>query len=72
MIKPSSYIRNIKPFQMALLQKLQEKFPKLKTVPRLLFFALREYFEQEKEIARLKRIIEYKQAKIEKLQELTT
>lgn len=72
MIKPSCYIRNIKPFQMALLQKLQEKFPKIKTVPRLLFFALREYFEQEKEIARLKRIIEYKQAKIEKLQESTT
>ena len=54
---------------MKQLQKLQEKFPKLKTVPNLLFFALREYFEQEKEIARLKRIIEYKQGKIEKLQE---
>ena len=69
MIKNSSYIRFINPFQIGLLQKLQEKFPKLKTVPNLLFFALREYFEQEKEIARLKRIIEYKQAKIEKMQE---
>lgn len=71
MIKTSTYIRFINPFQIMQLQKLQEKFPKVKTVPNLLFLALREYFEQDKEIERLKRIIEYKQAKIEKLLEPT-
>jgi hypothetical protein len=68
MIKPSCYIRNIKPKQLQQLEQLQAKFPTLKTVPRLLFFALYEYFDQQKEIDRLKRIIAYKQAKIERLQ----
>ena len=69
MIKTSTYIRKIKTKQLQQLSKLQEKFPKLKKVSSLLFFALSEYFEQEKEIERLKRIIQYKQDKIEKLTE---
>ena len=67
MINTSTYIRFINPYQIKLLEKLQTKFPKLKKVSSLLFFALYEYFEQEKEIERLKRIIVYKQEKIEKL-----
>ena len=67
MIKQSTYIRKIKPKQLQQLEKLQTKFPMLKKVSSLLFFALYEYFEQEKEIERLKRLIIYKQSKIEKL-----
>jgi hypothetical protein len=67
MISTSTYIRKINPKQLKLLQKLQEKFPKLKKISSLLFFALHDYFEQEKEIARLKRLLIYKQNKIEKL-----
>lgn len=67
MIKTSTYIRKINTKQLQQLAKLQEKFPKLKKVSSLLFFGLSEYFEQEKEIERLKRIIQYKQDKIIKL-----
>ena len=44
-----------------------EQSEKLKTVPDILFFALNQYHEMKKDIARLNRIIEYKQSKIETL-----
>jgi|GEM_PF-2704781 len=63
MIKNSTHIRKFTPKQRQLLELVAEA-KKLKTVPDILFFALENYIEQEKEIARLKRIIEYKQKKI--------
>lgn len=69
MIKNSTYIRKIQAKQIKQLETLQEQQPKLKKVSSLLFFALNGYLEQNKEIERLKRIIQYKQNKIEKLSE---
>lgn len=66
MIKTSTYIRSFTAKQRKQLEQLQEQ-TKLKTVPDLLFFSLDSYLDQQKEIARLKRIIEYKQKKIERL-----
>ena len=63
MIKNSTHIRKFTPIQRQLLEKVA-KAQKLKTVPDILFFALENFIEQEKEIARLNRIIEYKQKKI--------
>ncbi|WP_376777441.1 hypothetical protein [Flavobacterium covae] len=66
MIKNSTYIRSFTPQQRKQLQEVQEA-QGFKTVPEILFFALEQHLEQKKEIERLKRIIEYKQRKIEKL-----
>lgn len=66
MIKNSTYIRNFTPTQRKQLEQVQAK-QKIKTVPEILFFTLESYLEQQKEIARLNRIIQYKQNKIEKL-----
>ena len=63
MIKNSTHIRKFTPRQRQFLEQVA-KAQKLKTVPDILFFALDNYIEQEKEIARLNRIIEYKQKKI--------
>lgn len=68
MIKASVYIRSFTAKQRKQLESVGE-LEKLKTVPKILFFALDKYFDQQKEIARLNRIIAYKQKKIEKLQE---
>lgn len=68
MIKSSTYIRSFTPVQKKQLEKISED-EKLKTTPEILFFALENYFEQKKEIARLNRIIQFKQNKYEKLNE---
>lgn len=66
MIKNSTYIRNFTPKQRSQLETVAES-KKLKTVPEILFYSLDKYLDQEKEIARLNRLLEYKQKKIEKL-----
>lgn len=66
MIKNSTYIRNFTPQQRKQLETVAAS-KKLKTVPEILFFTLDNFLEQEKEIARLNRIIQYKQNKIDKL-----
>lgn len=66
MIKNSTYIRNLTAKQRKQLETVAAA-KKLKTVPKILFYTLDKFIDQEKEIARLNRIIEYKQNKIEKL-----
>lgn len=65
MIKNSTYIRSFTSEQRKNLEKVQTE-QGFKTVPEILFFALDKYLDQKAEIARLKRIIEYKQKKIER------
>lgn len=67
MIKSSTYIRSFTLQQRRNLEKLQQQ-KGFKTVPEILFFALDKYLEQDTEIERLKRIIQYKQNKIERLE----
>lgn len=67
MIKSSTYIRSFTQQQRRNLEKLQQQ-EGFKTVPEILFFALDKYLEQDAEIERLKRIIQYKQNKIERLE----
>lgn len=66
MIKNSTYIRTITANQRKQLEVVGAA-KNLKTVPKILFYTLDQYLEQEKEIARLNRIIQYKQNKIEEL-----
>lgn len=66
MIKNSTYIRGFTSEQRKNLEKVQTQ-EGFKTVPEILFFALDNYLDQKAEIERLKRIIEYKQKKIESL-----
>ena len=66
MIKNSTYIRSFTITQRLQMERVQSK-NKLKTVPDILFFCLDNYLDQLKEIARLNRIIEYKQKKIDNL-----
>lgn len=66
MIKNSTYIRGFSPKQRKQLEALQAQ-TKLKTVPDLLFYALDNYDDKQKEVERLKRIIALKQKKIEAL-----
>lgn len=68
MIKNSTYIRCFSPRHRKQMEEIQEQ-QKIKTVPEILFFALDGYLDQQKEIQRLKRIIEYKQKKIENLKQ---
>ncbi|WP_395043146.1 hypothetical protein [Flavobacterium sp.] len=68
MIKNSTYIRTFTPLQRKQLQ-LVEQQEKLKTVPDILFYALDKFLDQQKEIERLKRIIEYKNKQIQSLNE---
>jgi len=67
MIKSSTYIRSFTQHQRRNLEKLQQQ-KGFKTVPEILFFALDKYLEQDAEIERLKRIVQYKQNKIERLE----
>lgn len=67
MIKKSTHIRRLTDKQEKLL-KIVGTDQKIKSVPKILFFALENYIEQTKEIERLKRIIQYKQNKIERLE----
>ena len=66
MIKKSTYIRNFTPLQRKQLEAVQAE-QNIKTVPEILFFTLDNYIEQKKEIERLKRIVQYKQNKIDNL-----
>ncbi|MBA0884937.1 hypothetical protein [Flavobacterium undicola] len=66
MIKKSTYIRSFTPSQQKQLEKVAKE-QNIKTVPEILFFSLDNYLEQKKEIDRLKRIIQLKQDKIEKM-----
>lgn len=66
MIKKSTYIRSFTPTQRKQLESVQKE-QNIKTVPEILFFTLDNYIEQKKEIARLNRIIQYKQKKIDDL-----
>jgi hypothetical protein len=66
MIKKSTYIRSFTPLQHKQLEKVAKE-QNIKTVPEILFFALDNYLEQKNEIERLKRIIQLKQDKIEKI-----
>lgn len=68
MIKNSTYIRNFTTKQRKQLETVAAS-QKIKTVPEILFFTLDNYLDQQKEIERLKRIIQYKQNKIDKLTE---
>ncbi|MUV03185.1 hypothetical protein GN157_05630 [Flavobacterium rakeshii] len=68
MIKKSTYIRSFTPAQRRQLEKIAAE-ENIKTVTGILFFTLEQYGEQKSEIERLKRIISYKQKKIEKLQQ---
>lgn len=67
MIKNSTYIRSFTKQQRSNLEKVQTA-KGFKTVPEILFFALDKYLDQQTEIERLKRIIQYKQNKIERLE----
>lgn len=66
MIKKSVYIREFSDKQRLQLQKIQAK-TNIKTVSGILLHALDAYQDQEKEVERLKRIIAYKQNKIDNL-----
>jgi hypothetical protein len=66
MIKKSTYIRSFTPRQRQQLEAVAKE-QKIKTAPEILFFTLESYQEQKSEIERLKRIIQYKQNKIDKL-----
>ncbi|MGR3790688.1 hypothetical protein ACUXZJ_07230 [Flavobacterium sp. TN-1] len=66
MIKQSTYIRSFTTEQRKQMEEVQTK-KGFKTVPEILFYALDQHIEQTKEIERLKRIIDYKQKKIEQL-----
>ncbi|EKT3957676.1 hypothetical protein NTJ28_001663 [Flavobacterium psychrophilum] len=70
MIKKSTYIRKFTTAQRKQLENVAVE-QDLKTVPEILFFTLENYIEQRKEIERLKRIIQYKQNKIDKLNNQT-
>lgn len=67
MIKNSTYIRGFTPKQRKQLEQVQQE-QKIKTVPEILFFSLDQYLELKQDVARLNRIIEIKQRKIERLE----
>lgn len=67
MIKNSTYIRGFTTKQRKQLEQVQQE-QKIKTVPEILFFTLDQYLEQKQDNERLKRIIEIKQRKIERLE----
>lgn len=66
MIKNSTYIRKFTAKQRKQMEAVALE-QKIKTAPEILFFALDNYIEQKKEIARLNRLIQYKQNKIDNL-----
>lgn len=70
MIKKSTHIRDFTPKQREQLKAVGTE-QKIKTVSKILFFTLENYIEQKKEIDRLKRLIQYKQNKIERLENNT-
>ncbi|RDI07055.1 hypothetical protein [Flavobacterium sp. AG291] len=66
MIKNSAYIRLFTPGQLKALQAIAAEY-KIKTAKKVLLFTLTSFIEHKQEIARLKRIIEYKKKQIEKI-----
>lgn len=67
MIKNSTYIRGFTAKQRKQMEQVQQE-QKIKTVPEILFFSLDQYLELKQDVARLNRIIEIKQRKIERLE----
>lgn len=68
MIKSQIYIRKITPKQKKQLEAISVE-QNLKNGTDVFFHILEKYFEQKSDIARLNRIIEYKQKKINRLTE---
>lgn len=66
MIKNSTYIRKFTAKQRQQMEAVALE-QQIKTAPEILFFALDKYIEQKQEIARLNRLIQYKQKKIDNL-----
>lgn len=66
MIKNSTYIRSFTPRQKQQMETISAS-EKIKTADKVLLFTLEKHQEQKQEIERLKRIIQYKQNKIETL-----
>lgn len=66
MIKNSTYIRSFTPRQKQQMETISAS-EKIKTADKVLLFTLENHQEQKQEIERLKRLLEYKQNKIENL-----
>lgn len=66
MIKNSAYIRDFSPETKALLEQLSAEL-KMKNASDIFLYALEQFRDNKNEIARLKRLIEYKQKKINAL-----
>ncbi|MFY0481645.1 hypothetical protein ACI6PS_03495 [Flavobacterium sp. PLA-1-15] len=66
MIKKSTIIRNLNEKQIKQLQEVQER-NKIKSTSKTFLFVLDNYLDQQKDIERLKRIIDLKQKKIDNL-----
>ncbi|MDV6167899.1 hypothetical protein R1T16_05645 [Flavobacterium sp. DG1-102-2] len=66
MIKDSAYIRQFTPEQSKALETIAAEH-KINTAKNVLLFALEQYRDNQNEIARLKRFLDMKQKKIEKL-----
>jgi len=66
MIKNSAYIREFSPETKALLEQLSAEL-KMKNASDILLHCLKHFVDNRNEIARLKRLIEYKQKKINAL-----
>lgn len=68
MIKNNTIIRNLNDKQKQQLVAVQEQ-QKIKSVSKTFLFVLDAYLDQQKDIERLKRFLDLKQKKIEKLTE---
>lgn len=67
MIKQTAYIRKFSETQKAELKRISEQTG-IKSVTKILFYVLEKYSELQQDKARLQRIIEMKQKKIEQKQ----
>ena len=67
MIKSSTYIRKFTEKQVKQMEQVKTTNNKLKTVPDILFFALDNFTDLQKDNERLKRLIDLKQKKINNL-----
>lgn len=67
MIKSSTYIRKFTEKQIKQMEQVKATNKKLKTVPDILFFALDNFTDLQKDNERLKRLIDFKQKKINNL-----
>lgn len=67
MIAKTTYIRSFTAKQRKQMETVKKNNKKLNTVPKILFFVLDKHQELLDDVARLNRIIEYKQKKIDNL-----